>query len=557
MSPTPSLKLLGVNSGREPRQAGTVANRTPGEPQPIHEIRRRWAAVKAELLAVDDARWIEFLSNVRHDFYHLPRYVELSARHERGEPTAIYVQDGDNAMLLPLVLRPIGEGRNDGTSPYGYPGPLQIGEGGQAFLREAMAAGIAALFDRGVVSMFLRFHPLLNGPPPEGLGEIVRGGDTISIDLSLGPDELWHQTRANHRIHVNRAIKAHRIAAFDEGWVHLEDFKRLYRETMARVSAMPYYFFGDEYFEDLREALADRLLLCTVDADGQVAAAGLFVETCGIVQYHLSGSDPAYAREGLTKLMIHHVRAWAKDRGDRDLHLGGGVGVAEDALFHFKAGFSPVRLPFYTLRVIVDRREYDRLVEERAPGSIEGRVPLGNGIPRNPGSFFPAYRQPVEFSSHRSGGVDDLGTRPALDIRNVGPDEAGILADLVANIDTTFFQPHPMTASEATRVARHVGRDVYLIGMLGGEAVAYGMLRGWDEGYAVPSLGIGVRRDRQRQGFGREMMVALHEVGRLVGAPQIRLRVHPENSGATALYRSLGYRDVGFERGEVLMVVDL
>lgn len=114
-----------------------------------------------------------------------------------------------------------------------------------------------------------------------------------------------------------------------------------------------------------------------------------------------------------------------------------------------------------------------------------------------------------------------------------------------------------MTAEEAARIAELNGRDLYLLGFVAGEAVAYGMLRGWDEGYTVPSLGIGVRRDQIRRGYGWAMMLALHDAARERGAKSVRLRVDPDNLAAASLYRSLGYREVGMERGEVLMLLDL
>lgn len=144
-----------------------------------------------------------------------------------------------------------------------------------------------------------------------------------------------------------------------------------------------------------------------------------------------------------------------------------------------------------------------------------------------------------------------------LQVRHVQPADAEVLGVLVRLIDPTFFRPHAMTALRAAQIVHLEGRDVYLIGFVGGDAVAYGMLRGWDEGYAVPSLGVGVRRGALRMGYGRAMMVALHAAARRRNATRVRLRVHPENQAAQALYRSLGYRDAGVDRGEILMILDL
>jgi ribosomal-protein-alanine N-acetyltransferase len=147
--------------------------------------------------------------------------------------------------------------------------------------------------------------------------------------------------------------------------------------------------------------------------------------------------------------------------------------------------------------------------------------------------------------------------RGPLQTRRVAPQDADVLGQLLGRIDPTYFRPHAMTAEQATLIAHLGGRDVYLLGFVGDEAVAYGMLRGWDEGYEVPSVGIGVRRDVVRRGYGRAMMLALHKAARRRGATHLRLRVSPENIAAQALYRSLGYREAGFERGETLMLLDL
>lgn len=131
------------------------------------------------------------------------------------------------------------------------------------------------------------------------------------------------------------------------------------------------------------------------------------------------------------------------------------------------------------------------------------------------------------------------------------------LAELFAAIDPTYFHPHPLTPEGAADIARYEGRDVYLVLRDEGRPVAYGFLRGWDEGYEVPSLGIAVRTDAQGHGFGRALMAQLHDAARKRGARQIRLRVHPDNVPARRLYESLGYQDAGVERGEILMFCEL
>jgi len=338
---------------------------------------------KARLLAVGAPRWDSVLRETPHDFYHLPAYAALCAAQERGEARALYVEDGGRSVLLPLIVREIpGSAGHDAISPYGYPGPLVCGTDDPEFLPEALIAGMAALRAAGIVSVFVRLHPLLNASPPEGVGKVVLHGDTVSVDLTLAGTTLWAQMRYNHRRDITKAVKSGLVARMDRGFERYGGFERVYRATMDRRSADPFYLFGDEYFGGLRDALGDRLHLCVVEKGDAIAAAGLFVETDGIVQYHLGGTDEAFSRDEPSKLMFHFVCGWAKERGNRHLHLGGGVGGANDSLLHFKAGFSPRRHPFRTLRVVIDEGEYRRLVTARNP-SLN---------PEMLGDFFPRYR---------------------------------------------------------------------------------------------------------------------------------------------------------------------
>jgi ribosomal protein S18 acetylase RimI-like enzyme len=144
-----------------------------------------------------------------------------------------------------------------------------------------------------------------------------------------------------------------------------------------------------------------------------------------------------------------------------------------------------------------------------------------------------------------------------VQFRVLGPGDTEALSELFSEIDSTYFRPHPFSSDEAGQIATRGGRDVYAVLEDGGRFVAYGMLRGWDEGYSVPSLGVAVRVGYQRLGLGRSMMNHLHDEARARGARQVRLRVHPDNLRAQQLYQSLGYTYHGVERDELLMVLEL
>jgi Acetyltransferase (GNAT) domain len=343
------------------------------------------------LLAPADPRWIAFLESTPHDFYHLPAFLVLTARTtERATPVAVLVEEGTRAMLVPLLLRdvPGTPTLRDATSPYGYPGPLFRGCGASeaAFVRRAVHTMVEALAEEGVVSLFVRLHPLLLDQEPSlfGVGAVVRSGETVVLDLSEADDAQWRGIRSGHRGDIRRALSAGVVPTIDHEWTHFDDFVRLYAATMRRVKAHRDYHFDADYVRGLRRALGDRLHLGIARVGDAVVAAGLFTEIGGIVQYHLSGMDDAFASVTPTKVLLDFVRRWAGSRGNRWFHLGGGLGAQKDTLFHFKAGFSRHRLPFHTWRVITDPINYASLVRSHNPV----RDPL------NLEGYFPAYREP-------------------------------------------------------------------------------------------------------------------------------------------------------------------
>ena len=149
----------------------------------------------------------------------------------------------------------------------------------------------------------------------------------------------------------------------------------------------------------------------------------------------------------------------------------------------------------------------------------------------------------------------------ALEFRLVSSDDADALADLFAALreagDETAFHPHALDAETARAIAGRETEDLYYVAIDERRVLAYGILRGWDDGYDVPSLGIAVRPDERGSGIGRLTMLLLHEAARRKGATSIRLKVYPSNDVALGLYRSLGYAFDGEEGGQLVGRVEL
>ena len=141
--------------------------------------------------------------------------------------------------------------------------------------------------------------------------------------------------------------------------------------------------------------------------------------------------------------------------------------------------------------------------------------------------------------------------RRAIVIRGAEPEWARalelLLVELERSGDGRWFHPFPLDGASARRIAESEGADRFLIAVEQDRVLALGMLRGWDEGYDTPSLGIAVSPTSRGAGLGRRMMDALHALARERGAKRIRLTVDCANRAAMELYASMGY---AFEPGE-------
>lgn len=354
--------------------------------------------METQILKLSEPLWLETLQKIHHDIYHLPEYLSVEATRVKAIPEAVLIEKGDKVFFLPYLIRKCGDFFEnnlvisdifDVVSPYGYPGVLlsEAAAMNPDFLNLALSELKIIFASKNICSSFFRLHPVIN----RGLNNLLSpdvciiSGETVSVNLENSLDNIWKDTRPEHRNHINRCKRAGFTAQFVDFSKNLDEFILIYNQTMSRVAAEKSFFFEYEYFTGLAN-LGEKIHLCTVELDNQIACAGIFTECCGIVQYHLGGTKDDFLKKAPSKLMFDYVRFWAKERGNKIFHLGGGVGGSKDSLYNFKCGFSKQRNKFLTLRLITDEPKYMYLLELRAKilNTQTGKLLKSN--------FFPAYR---------------------------------------------------------------------------------------------------------------------------------------------------------------------
>ncbi|URD51582.1 GNAT family N-acetyltransferase [Chroococcidiopsis sp. CCNUC1] len=359
--------------------------------------------MKSQIIVPSSSLWFDTVQQLRHDIYQLPEYVALEANRTNTISEAILISAEDKIFFAPYLIRSCKELASaasfptktfDIISPYGYPGILMnaAAVNPPEFPKLALEELKRILAARGVCSGFFRLHPILNHNwreifPPN---TFTLNGETVSVNLKLSSTEIWHQTHSSQRNKINKCKRLGMTAKIVSFLEYIDEFATVYQETMERVGAANSYFLFDrQYFLKLQKFLLDKIHLCIVELDGEIASAGIYTECSGIVQGLLGGTRNKFYRFSPSSLETDYVRFWARERGNEFLHLGGGVGGSRDSLYQFKASFSQQRHEFLTLRLIIDSEKYDRLVKVRAEllnTQVESLLSS---------NFFPAYRATI------------------------------------------------------------------------------------------------------------------------------------------------------------------
>lgn len=136
----------------------------------------------------------------------------------------------------------------------------------------------------------------------------------------------------------------------------------------------------------------------------------------------------------------------------------------------------------------------------------------------------------------------------AIDYRHISilwasPEHAGELAQLHATLfakpwDTDSFQRLLMHPGSTSFLAR-VGTPPQTAGFIVGQLAA-------DE---AEILTLGVHKDRQRNGIARRLVEAMARAARKAEVRRLFLEVGQSNGPALALYKGLGFQQVGQRRG--------
>jgi len=327
-----------------------------------------------------------------HDSYYLPGYVKAFQRHGDGEPLLFYFQEGAFRAANVVMKRDLAhDGHFQGkieantifdlATPYGYGGFLL--DGAADDLSTLNEAYLHWCMENGIVSEFVRFHPVLeNAPALREMYEVVDLGRTIQMELQ-SEEQIWAGLTSKNRNVIRKARKSGVEIFWGRSPELMVKFKSMYDATMAKDEAAAYYYFKEDFYQSVLHDIKNNFLIFYAVYANEIIAMAIILFANGQMHYHLSASDRNFQSLAATNLLLYEAACWGLEHGCRSFHLGGGVGSREDNLLKFKEAFhKDSKTRFAIGKKIFNAEKYRELTELR-------KKELGFD---GENTFFPLYR---------------------------------------------------------------------------------------------------------------------------------------------------------------------
>jgi hypothetical protein len=300
------------------------------------------------------------------DVYYLPEWYNAYRQHEQALPKCIVAELEGVLFVYPFFLKPIKGYDLDKTyydiqTAYGYGGIItNQGIVPQQLIEKFNNQVNVWLSDNNVVAEFIRENPLLNDCRRDA--EFIKVRTNIYIEPAPG----YKLVEAKARQNVSKLNRTHEITAqVDDSFEFYGEFIRLYNLNAVRLEMESYYFFPDDYFNNIKLLLAENTRLIHIFYHDQIINSGLFFFYGNKGNLHLAGADYEFRHLKGNDYMYYHAALLSAELKLDMLCIGGGLSNDEnDSLFRFKKKFSNNFKDVMIGKKIINPDIYNRLVDQ-------------------------------------------------------------------------------------------------------------------------------------------------------------------------------------------------
>jgi len=272
-------------------------------------------------------KWNKIVKSFKDfDVYYLSEYTKAFEIHGDGEPTLFYYEDQEIKAMNVVMKRDISTDDKfngklppnkyyDISTPYGYGGFLMEGNITNESLMRLDDEYSSLCEQEGIVSEFVRFHPVLNNSEIiKDSYDISKLGKTITMKLE-SQQQIWDDLSAKNRNVIRKAYKSGVEIFWGRSPKLYYDFIGLYNATMDKDNATDYYYFDDKFYESVLHDLKNNSLIFYAVYKERIIAMSMILFSNNQMHYHLSASEKEYLHFAPTNLLLYQAACWGSENG--------------------------------------------------------------------------------------------------------------------------------------------------------------------------------------------------------------------------------------------------
>lgn len=341
-------------------------------------------------------QWNEIVTSFQdYDIYYLSDYVKAFQIHGDGEPYLLYFEnDGFRGMNV-VMKRDVSKFEPfnklikpstyfDIVTPYGYGGFIFEGDPTDLKMTLFYEDCIKCAIENNIISLFVRYHPQIrNADCMRALSNVTDLGKTISIDLE-SKEKIWSNFSSNNRNNIRKSENSGVKILHGKNTELLNNFMNIYNATMMKDNADSYYYFTKDFYDSIHSDLNNNYEMFYAVLNDNIIAISIMFFANSRMHCHLCASVYEYRNFAPTNLMFYKAACWGSQLGFKTMHIGGGVGSADDDLFRFKKSFNRNSDNTFSIgKEIFNQEVYDSLVGLRKKMDPEFN---------DKSNYFPLYR---------------------------------------------------------------------------------------------------------------------------------------------------------------------
>lgn len=329
--------------------------------------------MKFRILSLADKDiWNNYLSKLsieQQDIYFTPEYYELYEKNGDGKAQCfVFEKEGDIA-LYPYLINSVNElgyeldkEYYDIQGAYGYNGV--IASNYTISFRKAFYSQFRQFCDNeNIIAEFTRFSPILgNHQFSENFMDVVYDRETVFLNLEQPYDDIWSTQYTSQNRNKIRKGRRDLYCKITQDKRFIDGFRQIYNETMQNIGADDYYYFSDEYFNNL--LFGNNKIINVYDqASDELQASMILMIYGNYAHYHLSGRANDCKNNAVNNFMLDEAIRFAQNKGCKLFHFGGGnSNIKKDNLLKFKQNFSKDNGKFFIGKKIYNEKKYNNVI---------------------------------------------------------------------------------------------------------------------------------------------------------------------------------------------------